>query len=76
MVTGTEVFLMIPLYFAILGLWVWSVVWVYKDADKRGKSPALVALLVAIVSWPLSLLAWLVFRPEIKVSETETETSV
>ena len=34
-----------------------------KDARRRGKPPMLVVLL-ALVSFPLGLLLWLVFRPE------------
>jgi hypothetical protein len=35
------------------------------DAKRRGKSPFLVALLV-IFFFPLGMLAWLIFRPELK----------
>ena len=48
----------------LTGLFVYSIVWCYGDAESRGKSGCLVALLVALVSWPLSLLIWVVFRPE------------
>lgn len=49
---------------AMLALWLWSVVWAYGDAERRGKSGCLVALLVMLVSWPLGLLIWVIFRPE------------
>jgi len=49
---------------AILGLWGWSIVWAYGDAERRGKSGCLVALLVLLLSWPVGLIAWLVFRPD------------
>ena len=49
---------------AFFGLFIWTVVWSYGDAEKRGKSGCLVALLVAMVSWPLGLLIWYVARPE------------
>jgi hypothetical protein len=51
---------------AIFGLYVWSVIWAWMDADRRGKPGWAVALLVALVSWPLSLLVWLVVRPKIE----------
>ena len=51
----------------IVGLYVWSIVWAYGDAVARGKSGILVALLVALVSWPGGWLAWLVFRPNERV---------
>lgn len=47
----------------ILGLFMWSVVWAYGDAERRGKSGCLVALLVFLLSWPIGLIVWLVFRP-------------
>jgi hypothetical protein len=36
----------------ILGLYVWSIVWAYRDAECRGKSGMLVSLLVMLVAWP------------------------
>jgi hypothetical protein len=46
-----------------IGLFIWSVLWAYADAERRGKSGCLVALLVAFLSWPLGLIAWIIFRP-------------
>ncbi|NUM56972.1 MAG: hypothetical protein HUU46_25360 [Candidatus Hydrogenedentes bacterium] len=46
------------------GVYVYSIVWAYGDAERRGKSGCLVALLVFLVSWPLGLILWIVFRPE------------
>jgi hypothetical protein len=57
---------LVPLGLIILGLLVWSIIWVYGDAEKRGKSGCLVALLVFLLEWPISLLVWLVFRPDLK----------
>jgi len=53
----------ILVFLMVLALFVWSLVWVYGDAERRGKSGCLVALLAALIHWPLSLLLWLVFRP-------------
>jgi hypothetical protein len=47
----------------LLVLYCWSVVWAYKDANRRGKPGWLVAILVALMSWPLGLVLWLLFRP-------------
>ena len=44
-------------------LYLWSGVWVYRDAEKRGKPAWLVALLVLLLSWPLSLVLWVLLRP-------------
>lgn len=60
------VLLIIPFVLVVLGLLIWSLIWVYHDAEKRGKSGWLVALLVFLLEWPISLLVWLVFRPDIK----------
>ncbi|WP_162425929.1 hypothetical protein [Pontibacter pudoricolor] len=47
----------------LLVFYIWSVVWAYKDANRRGKPGWLVAVLVALLSWPLGLVLWLLFRP-------------
>ncbi|SIR39789.1 hypothetical protein [Pontibacter lucknowensis] len=43
---------------------VWSVVWSYSDARRRGKSPWLVALMVLFMVWPVGLIVWLLLRPQ------------
>ena len=48
----------IPLAFLTL-----LMLWTANDARERGKSPVLVSLLV-LLSFPLGLAAWLLFRPE------------
>lgn len=53
------------LFLGFLGLWGFSLIWAYRDAELRGKSGILVALLVAFLHWPISLLVWMVFRPDI-----------
>lgn len=60
------VLIILPLIFTILGLLIWSLVWVYGDAKRRGKPGWAVVLLVLFLEWPISLLVWLVFRPEVK----------
>ncbi len=45
-------------------VFIWSVIWAYKDGNERGKPGWLVALMVFFVSWPAGLFIWLVFRPE------------
>lgn len=47
---------------AVLALYIWSIVWSYKDAERRGKSGILVALMVALLSWPIGLIIWLIIR--------------
>jgi hypothetical protein len=58
--------LIVPVMLVILGLFVWSLVWVHGDAIKRGKPGWAVVLLVILLEWPISLLLWVVFRPDIR----------
>lgn len=51
---------------AFFGLAIWSLIWVYGDAEKRGKSGCLVAFLIGFFAWPWGLLIWLIARPEDK----------
>ena len=69
METFVWIFFIIPFIIVIFGLLVWSLIWAYKDAEKRGKSGWLVVLLIFFMNWPMSLLIWLVFRPEIKQAD-------
>jgi hypothetical protein len=48
----------------MLGLYVFSIMWAFSDAENRGKSGCLVAILVAFLSWPIGFVAWLIFRPD------------
>lgn len=51
------------LYPALLIIsFIWSLVWVYRDAYQRGKS-GLVIVLLAALSWPIGLLLWMAARP-------------
>lgn len=47
-----------------IALYVYSLVWVYRDAEARDTNPLLVTLLVGLVSWPLGLIVWLLVRPD------------
>ncbi len=40
-------------------------IWVAKDAELRGKSGILLAVLI-FFTWPLGLLVWVVARPELR----------
>lgn len=46
-----------------LGLLIVSLVWIVKDAQKRGRSAGLAALFLILGGWPISLLWWLWLRP-------------
>jgi hypothetical protein len=57
-------FLCLPVMMFFLVLLAASLIWVYRDAEARDKCGILVALLVLLLNWPVSILLWLVFRPE------------
>jgi serine/threonine protein kinase/TM2 domain-containing membrane protein YozV len=46
----------------VVALYAVSLVWVYRDANRRGRNSVVVALLVALLFWPISLLVWLIIR--------------
>ncbi|GAB3204004.1 magnesium-transporting ATPase (P-type) [Pontibacter aydingkolensis] len=52
----------------VLVIYIWSIVWAYKDAERRGKPGLLVAVIVALLAWPLGLLVWLLVRPSDKTT--------
>jgi hypothetical protein len=54
------------LIFSIPALWIGTGIWGYGDGYQRGKPPLLVAILVMFAAWPIGLVAWLVFRPDLK----------
>lgn len=60
---GPSELIVIFLVLGSLVFYVLSIVWAYWDAEAREKSGPLVALLVALVAWPLGLLIWLLARP-------------
>jgi tetratricopeptide (TPR) repeat protein len=47
----------------ILAIYIYSIIWAYGDAEKRGKPGWLVALLVLFVTWPVGVIIWLLIRP-------------
>ena len=55
------VFMVLPLLLVIM--WIWAIVWVYRDAEKRGMSGALWALLVFVGSI-IGLIIYLIIRNE------------
>lgn len=45
-------------------LYIYSIVWAYRDGQRRGGNGTLVAVLVALAAWPLGFLIWLFIRPK------------
>ncbi len=52
-------------FFILLALWAYvaSIIWVSRDARKRGMGGGLAGVFAALAVWPLSLLLWLWLRP-------------
>ena len=48
----------------LLGVWLWSGIWIARDAAVRGKPGMLVSVLALLIAWPVSLLVWIALRPE------------
>lgn len=53
----------IVLSLVLFALYIWSIIWAYRDAERRGKPGWLVAIVVAFLAWPIGLLLWLIVRP-------------
>lgn len=49
----------------LVAAWIWSGVLAFHDARRRGKPPVLVAMLVLLCAWPLSVLVWIALRPDV-----------
>jgi hypothetical protein len=62
------ILVMLAAFFIVgfLVLLIASLVWVHRDAEIRGKKGWLVVLMVLLLNWPVSLLVWIVFRPELR----------
>ena len=45
-------------------VWISTLVWVYRDAERCGKPGILVALLIGVLFWPVGLLVWLILRQD------------
>lgn len=52
------------LFLVTFTVWISTLVWVYRDAERCGKPGILVALLVGLLFWPVGLLVWLILRQD------------
>lgn len=57
--------LMIAAAVLLLAAFIASIAWVWRDAERRGQPGFIVAVLVAFLFWPFSLLVWLLARPQV-----------
>jgi hypothetical protein len=64
------VFVVIPVLLVLLGAFAASIAWVWRDANRRGQPGFIVAVLVAFLFWPLSLIVWLAARPGVPAAAT------
>lgn len=56
----------IAVLLSVIAAWVGGIVWAYRDARSRGAAAwAVVVLVGAPPIWPLGLLLWYIFRPEL-----------
>ena len=58
--------LTIPFFIAIIGFFIFSIIWIYKDSQKRNKNGFIAALFILLTGWPLSFLWWFWIRPSLK----------
>jgi hypothetical protein len=54
----------------LLAAFIASIVWVWRDAERRGQPGFIVAVLVAFLFWPFSLIVWLLARPQVGATPT------
>ena len=47
-----------------------NVIWAYRDANARGRSGVLVALLVLLAPWPIGVVAWILLRPKLEIEDS------
>jgi len=54
----------VPLIVGIIYFSIASFVWLYRDAEERGKKGRTAILLVLLTGWPISFLWWFWLRPK------------
>ena len=56
--------LVVPLIVAVIYCSIAAFVWLYQDAEQRGKKGWAALLLVLLTGWPISFLWWFWLRPK------------
>ena len=59
-----KVVIVLAIVAVVLFPYIASLIWIARDAKFRGKPGLPVALLAGLLYWPLSLLLWIVLRPD------------
>ena len=55
---------MLIFWLAILALYIWSAIFVWKDAQARNMDNAVLWLILTLVIWPLGFIIYLIVRPK------------
>jgi hypothetical protein len=63
-VASAPAIMLIPTMVGFSYGFVASLIWLRRDAERRGKNPAHALLFLLTTGWPLSLLWWLWLRPK------------
>ncbi len=71
MVNGTYITFMLS---AAAVLLLANIIWVYKDANQRGYSGWLIALLVIWAPFPIGVVLWLLMRPKLTDEHSPIES--
>ena len=66
----TNLTLLIIIAAILLPAFIASIVWVWRDAERRGQPGFIVAVLVTFLFWPFSLIVWLLARPQVGATPT------
>lgn len=58
-----------------IGCYATSLVWVYRDARRRGLHPMMAVMFVMVAVWPLSLCVWLLIRSNMSLGYKDGGTA-
>jgi len=57
-------YMVLPILLVVSVLFIGSLIWIYRDAQKRQKHGWLAVIFATVVFWPCSLILWLWLRPK------------
>lgn len=55
--------LLVPMMVSVIYFSITSFVWLYQDAEQRGKKGYIALILILLTGWPISFLWWFWLRP-------------
>ena len=59
----------------IFVLFIWSVFWIMRDAEHRGRSGCLALIFLVVATWPVPILWWLWLRPPLQGARRKTQSN-